>query len=151
MHSIKIPSDLLEKIFEHARKDYPSECCGFIVGPDDQASRLSRSIPCINAQDEYHTRDPLQFPRTSQNAYFVEPRQLLQIQKEIRSKGEVLRMIYHSHPNSDAVFSAEDQKMAAMNGEPVYPDVSYLVISVKQSEIAGYNVFSWDLSQRKFV
>ncbi len=151
MHFVKIPPDVLDKIFEHALGEYPSECCGFIAGPEKEPSVLSRWIPCLNVQNEYHSRDPLQFPRTSQNAYFVEPRQLLKIQKEIRQNGEVLRVIYHSHPNSDAVFSAEDQKMAAPDGEPVYPDVVYLVVSVKQSKIHEYKLFSWDSKRAMFV
>lgn len=146
-----VPPILLDQIFNHALKEYPSECCGFLVGPEKDSSVLSRCIPCINVQDEYHGRDPDGFPRTSQNAYFVDPRQLLQVHKEIRAKGQALRIIYHSHPNSDVVFSDEDQKMAAPDGEPLYSGVAYLVVSVKNGKVHKARVFSWDSSQSKFV
>lgn len=151
MQRIKIQSDLLDQIFAHALKDYPAECCGLILGPENNSELYSRCVPCANVQDEYHRLDPEQFPRTSANAYFMDPRQLLKVQKESRLYSEKLRIIYHSHPNSDAVFSAEDQKMAAPDGEPIYPDVAYLVVSVKEQKIFEYRLFSWDPKQSKFV
>lgn len=151
MQSVKIPSELMEKIFEHALKEYPSECCGLLMGPENRPDIISKWIPCINVQDKYHMLDKERFPRTSKNAYFIEPVQLLKIQKEARLLSETLRVICHSHPDSDAVFSREDQKMAAPDGQPLYPDVSYLVVSVKTGKIFEHRLFLWDSSQSKYV
>lgn len=151
MNPIKIPSDLLQKIDEHFLKEYPSEGCGLLLGPENDPAVISKWISCVNAQDKYNMLDSASFPRTSKNAYFIEPMQLLKVQKEARSLSENLRVICHSHPNSDAVFSAEDEKMAAPDGEPAYPDVSYLVVSIKGGKIFERCLFSWDSSQSKFV
>lgn len=151
MAPIKIPSELLEQIGEHAVREYPFEACGLLLGPEKKPQVISRWIPCVNAQDKYHLWDAALFPRTAHNAYFIEPLQLLKVQKEARATGESLRGIVHSHPDSDAVFSNEDQKMAAPAGEPLYPDVFYLVVSVQKGKISQKRNFFWSPNQRKFV
>src|SRR5688572_26263240 len=101
----QIPSEYLAEIRLQAEKEYPSECCGLILTSADGA--WSRVVPCRNAQDDYHRQDPKVFPRTSRNAFFLDPAQLLTLQKENRQNGESVRVIYHSHPDAAAYFSEE--------------------------------------------
>src|SRR5437868_6908771 len=83
-------------IFDHAEREYPKECCGMILGEVEQ-SGYSRIKIFRNVQDEYRKMDPLNFPRSSRNAYFLDPAELLMFHKEIRGQKEIIKIIYHSH------------------------------------------------------
>lgn len=148
---ILIPPRFLKTIFEQAEHDYPHECCGMILGPRGKKEELSRLRPCVNVQDDYHKRDPKNFPRTAEMAYFIEPRELLAIQKETRAAEEEIRVIYHSHVDASAYFSEEDTHIACPDGEPAYPGVDYLVVSVYKRKAQESNLFTWDPSQKKYV
>lgn len=148
--SISIPSEYLQKIREQAERDYPRETCGILIGPKSQKEKMSGIYSCRNVQDDYHAKDPASFPRDSRTAYFIDPRELLRIQKETREKGCEMRVIYHSHVDAGAYFSEEDQRIALSEGEPAYPGVSYLVISVKKGKAEETSLFSWNENQRTF-
>jgi proteasome lid subunit RPN8/RPN11 len=145
-----IPQSLLKQIFEQAEREYPSECCGMILGPSDKPDALTRIRPLRNVQDEYHKRDPENFPRTAQTAYFMDSTGLLRIHKEARQTKEEIKIIYHSHIDTGAYLSEEDKRIALSEEEPVYPGVAYLVISVIKGKAAEWNLFEWDSSAKDF-
>ncbi len=151
MKTSEIPQALLKVVFEQAEREYPRECCGMILGPRQKEDRLTRLRPCRNAYDAFHAQDPDNFPRTAQTAYFIDPKELLAIQKEIRERDEAIYIIYHSHINTDAYFSAEDKQVAISEGEPAYPGVCYLVISVMQGKVQGASLYQWDDHQKDFL
>jgi len=132
---------LLEPILAQARTEYASECCGLIVESSEGALV---QIPCENLQDTMHAQDPETFTRTSTTAYFIDPRL-------IREHADQLRCIYHSHPDHGAYFSDEDQMAAAPFGEPSFPGVSYLVISVNKGEVGDSVMFVWSDAEEAFV
>lgn len=142
---------MLKNIFDQAEREYPNECCGMIMGPLKSRDQLSRIRPCKNVQDDYHRKDPENFPRTAATAYFIDPRELLAIQRESREKSESLRVIYHSHINAGAYFSEEDVRIACQDGEPTYPGVQYLVVSVTEGKVKDHQLFVWNAEQRKFI
>ncbi len=146
-----IPKEMLDKINHQAEAEYPKECCGMICGPLERKEIFSRVRPCENAQDRYHALDPENFPRTSKTAYFMDPAELLKIQRELRERKEEIRVIYHSHIDAGAYFSEEDTRIAMAEGEPAYPGVDYLVVSVMQGKVQDRNMFHWDRQLRKFI
>jgi proteasome lid subunit RPN8/RPN11 len=146
----EIPQGFLKMIFEQAEKEYPQECCGMILGAGQKKQDFSRLRPCANVYDRYHELDPDNFPRTSKTAYFMEPRELLAIQKEMREKDEVIRVIYHSHIDAGAYFSEEDRRIALSAGGPAYPGVSYLVVSVRERKAQEISIFAWDEKKKNF-
>ena len=148
--AVLIPEEFLEKICKQAEKDYPHETCGILVGPKTRPEKVTAIFPCENVQDRYHTHDPVSFPRTARTAYFIDPRDLLRIQKAARVKEEEMRIIYHSHTDAGAYFSEEDQRIALSEGEPAYPGVSYLVVSVLEKKALEAKIFSWDRKGKIF-
>ena len=148
--NVSIPSEYLEKIRIQAERDYPRESCGILIGPKNQQEQVSGIYPCRNVQDEHHAQDPVSFPRDSRTAYFIDPRDLLRIQKEVREKAYEMRVIYHSHVDAGAYFSEEDQRIALSEGQPAYPGVSYLVVSVKEGKAQEASLFTWDENQNLF-
>ncbi len=147
---VDIPQNLLQQVHEHAIKEYPSECCGMIFAPKD-GDGFSRVRPCVNAQDKYHELDPDTFPRDSKTAYFIDPRELLAIEKELSNHKERIAVIYHSHPDVDAYFSEEDVRRAVSEGEPIYPGTDYLVMSVIKGQLANEKIFRWDEASKEFT
>ncbi len=141
---------MIQAIIQQAEKEYPQECCGILFGPAGEPGKVSTFRACRNVQDEYHKQDLKNFPRSSKTAYIIEPKELLSIQKEIRGRGESVRVIYHSHIDTGAYFSEEDARIAAPEGESAYPGVDYLVVSVTQGKAKDWNLFHWDPKTRKF-
>ena len=148
---MEIPSEMLKSIFEQAQAQYPHECCGMILGPKENPKVLTALRPCQNVQDEYHAKDPVNFPRTAETAYFMDPRELLEIQKSARDSGQAIRVLYHSHVDHGAYFSEEDKRVALQEGEPAWPGVSYLVVSVIQGQAKDHHLFCWDPHKKDFL
>jgi proteasome lid subunit RPN8/RPN11 len=149
--AVSIPRDFIDQIRRQAEKDYPRETCGILVGPQNEKEKVTAIYPCRNVQDEYHTLDPVNFPRTAETAYFIDPKDLLRIQREAREKQGEMRVIYHSHVNAGAYFSEEDQRIALAEGKPAYPGVSYIVISVREGKAGEGSLFHWDERSSAFV
>jgi proteasome lid subunit RPN8/RPN11 len=63
-----------------------------------------------------------------------------------------LRAFYHSHPEHEAYFSAEDKKQA-MGGwdEPNYPQAAQIVMSVRRRAVCATKAFAWDEGTRDFI
>ncbi len=148
---LNIPKEMMADIYKQAKNEYPHECCGMIFGPKAEKLSLTRLRACENVQNKHHELDPETFPRTSATAYFIDPRELLAIQKETREKDEEIRIIYHSHIDVGAYFSEEDKRVATSDGEPVYPGVQYLVVSVLKGEVDDSHLFYWNSEKGDFV
>jgi [CysO sulfur-carrier protein]-S-L-cysteine hydrolase len=142
-------SEELAQIKGQAEAEYPAECCGvLLIKSDARAARLL--LPCRNIQDELHASDPAKHPRDSRTAYFIDPKDLLTIGRR-EGEGYRVAVIYHSHIDAGAYFSATDKRNALIDGEPMYPDAVYVVLSVAQGKVADAQAFVWDAATRDFV
>ena len=139
---------LLQKIFEESCRCYPEEACGFVLGKGGEASEV---IPVKNIQNELHAKDPKRYPRDAKIAYTIDPREMDQIQKKVASSGQTIVSIFHSHPEHGVYFSEEDKGMAAPWGEPLFPELSYLVVSVYAGEVKNASEFYWDKNKKDFT
>ena len=148
---LDIPQSILKKIHAHAIREYPSECCGMILGPKE-SNEWARFYPCQNMQDALHKNSPKQFPRTSRTAYIIGSEDQIAVDKILRATEGRIAVIYHSHIDQDAYFSEEDIKQALYKGEPFYPDAAYLVLSVKkiagEIKVADQKTFFWNVGNR---
>jgi adenylyltransferase/sulfurtransferase len=131
----RLGRSLLDQIYAHAREGYPEEVCGLIIG-SDEARR------CENRQNALHAEDPEHFPRDARSAYNLGPKDLLFLDKSLRSPKPVTA-IYHSHVEVGAYFSDEDARAAAPDGELLYP-VEYLVVDVRKDGVHGAKLFRFE-------
>lgn len=136
-----------DAICQHAQEIFPNECCGAILVKDD----CEEVLRITNIQNAMHGKDPQQFPRDATIAYFMDPKELLAMNKEVDSGRAGLKAFYHSHPNHEAYFSAEDKRQALFGDEPSYPDIAYLVISVYDRQVRDIKAYQWDETARDFV
>ncbi len=148
-----IPAEILAAIYAHARDTYPEECCGFLIGFTRSAT-IDEARRCVNEQNRYHELDPEHFPRTAREAYYLGGRDLRFLADSIGSSRPV-KLIYHSHPDVGAYFSAEDTRAALgrepdATAEPQYP-VDHIVIDAQSDHIGGAKMFQWEPTQRAFV
>lgn len=147
---VAVAPAVLDAVYRHARDTYPEECCGFLLGPrDSPENRCDEAQRCENRQNVLHAEDPVRNPRTARTAYQLGAKDLLLLGKSLRGERPV-KVVYHSHIDAGAYFSAEDQRAATLDGEPAYP-VAYLVIDAQVDRIGGARLFSFDEARRTFV
>jgi adenylyltransferase/sulfurtransferase len=140
--------EALADIYDHARRDYPNECCGIVYGPRGTAI-ADRVSPCQNIQDRLHAEDPLRFTRDARTAYNLDVRDVFALQKSLRGDAPA-KIVYHSHVDVGAYFSDTDQAAAAFDGEPAYP-VEYVVVDVAAGGPRGAKQFAWSDDLKKYV
>lgn len=132
----------LGELRRHLESAYPNEGCGLIFeGP---APGVFRPRPMRNVYDRYHEKDPERFPRTSRTAYLFDPKEWMEVSEQAEAAGERVRCIVHSHGDVGAYFSEEDQTMAAPDGEPLFPEVDYLVVAVDSGKVTHAKLFRWN-------
>ena len=144
----QISRHVLHEVRRHSREDYPDECCGVIVST---AAGDLRVIRIRNIQDEMHASDPCTYPRTARTAYVGHPADLRAALELADEPGSALVAFYHSHPDHDSYFSAEDTAQATPFGEPSYPDALQIVVSVYDRSIHQIKAFSWSPDAGAYV
>jgi proteasome lid subunit RPN8/RPN11 len=151
MNSVTIRKATFDQIVAQAEREFPFECCGFIIAGDGDAVEEVR--PITNIQNRKHAEDPVAFARDARTAFLMEPREHLAVLNEIDRRRLQLSAVYHSHPDHDAYFSATDRAQACSfdPGEPDYPDTVHIVLSVRAGRFARAAVFRWDPAAKDFI
>ena len=113
-----LKSDISEMLISHAKAEYPRECCGILLGECTNGRKtVSKLIQTENtANGTAHFQiDPLAVAKAEQGPF------------------EILGF-YHSHPDCEAIPSAEDV-LHMIAGH------SYLIISVRNGECSDMRSF----------
>jgi len=125
---LRIPHTIMEQMIDHAKREYPHECCGLLAGHGIEVFRIYETT----------NRD------RSRTSYFMEPKEQFKIFKDIRKKGLELKAIYHSHPDHPAYPSRKDVELA------YYPDAVYIIISIdsdRNTVVKGFNIVDSKVSE----
>lgn len=149
MTPIAIPDDVLAAVYAHAISAFPDECCGYLVGRAPDA--VEAAVPCRNAQrDGDH---PIAPERGADAGFVIAGEELFRFARSFDSDRPA-RIVYHSHPNGRAYFSAVDRKVAA---GPAYP-VQHVVVGVARPDtsdaaasIAEVAQFAWSDAEGDYV
>ncbi len=120
---VKISRDNYNKILEHAKKEFPNECCGLIAGVKAEGTVIINEIYELANIDN------------SSEHFSMDPKEQFKAIKDIRSKGYELLGNYHSHPFTPSRPSEEDKRLA------FDPEAIYAIISIQES-IEVLNLFS---------
>ena len=145
---MKISPKDLHDVRRHCREEYPHEGCGVVVSLSDGSTRVLR---VRNIQDEMHSRDPVAYPRTARHAYYGHPADLFAAIEQGEAEGCSIVAFYHSHPDHDSYFSAEDIAQATPYGEPSYPGALQLVVSVYDRSVRDIKAFAWSADAGSYV
>jgi proteasome lid subunit RPN8/RPN11 len=115
----------LEEIRRHGEETYPYECCGALLGEmEDGRNVVKATVRCGNTRED-----------SPHNRYQIDPRELVNIQREGRERGYDIVGFYHSHPDHPARWSATDLAEAHWIG------CSYVITSVEKGKAMLTNSF----------
>lgn len=126
----------------HAGRDYPHECCGFLVGRVQQKGesrriRIERAVPAENINRE-----------RARDRYEIHPLAYLQLEKSLTGTGQEIVGYYHSHPDHPSRPSTTD--LTLFGGWPGY---IYVIVAVdgKSSSAKKYDVTAWSLEEHRLA
>ncbi len=151
MKAASIRRASMEAIVAQAEREFPFECCGFIIG--DNETSVEEVRPVANIQNRMHAEDATAFPRDARMAFLMEPKEHLAVMNEVDRRKLAIRAVYHSHPDHDAYFSATDRAQACSFDPPApdYPGAVYIVMSIRAGKFAGAAAFAWDFDRKEFA
>ena len=101
-------------MFEHCRRDYPNEACGYLAGRNGAAAR---TIPITNIH-------------ASPSSYEMDPKEQLQVQRRLREQKMEPLAIYHSHVATEAYPSRRDIDRATAVQD--FFDGRYVLVTLKE-------------------
>ena len=149
LRDLQISSYVLDMMLRQAEREYPCEACGIVIGP--KIKRIALGVfPVKNIQDALHAQDPKRYPRDAKIAYQMDPKEVKIVAKEAESKNFETKLFYHSHPDHGVYFSEEDKAMACPWGEPSFPEVGHIVISVDGGKAVAASEFYWNPEKKDF-
>jgi proteasome lid subunit RPN8/RPN11 len=142
--AIRFGPEQFESIRAHGARDYPSECCGVLLGhADGESKEVSEVVPLRNlrhdparAQEILPVQDASR--ESEKNRFLIDPEDQLRVENDSRQRGLDVLGYYHSHPDHPARPSNYDREHA-------WPWYSYVILSVERGE--PRDVTSWVLSK----
>lgn len=120
--AIAIPDDVLAELCAHARATYPAECCGYLVGPRG-GQAVTGVVRCTNVDPHAET------------GFGIDGRELFDFARSLDTELPA-RVLYHSHPNGRAYFSARDRELAG--GYPV----QHLIVGIDDTRVVEVALFA---------
>lgn len=132
---LQLPAAVLAELHAHALETYPEECCGFISGPASEPARLTTSAREVNEANKFHKLDPETFPRTARTYFKINELRAARSFEQGDKNGEPIKVIYHSHCDAGAYFSAEDAATFSSEGTLMWP-CAFIVVSVQDGRVA---------------
>ena len=107
----------LERIEQQGVEAYPEECCGVLLGKEQNGrKRLSDILPLNNARED-----------SRRNRFLILPEDFVRSEREARARGMEILGFYHSHPDHPARPSDYDREHA-------WPWYTYLILAVEKGK-----------------
>jgi len=94
-----LPANVRRAVIAHARREYPRECCGFLIG---HRERVLHALPLPNVDSRPRVR------------FRIDDRHHIEVRRMLRRFQPPLAIVgvYHSHPDGPAEPSAADCREA---------------------------------------
>jgi proteasome lid subunit RPN8/RPN11 len=144
MSKLRYPKEILDVLRREAEAAYPREACGLLSGMPGRWGPVPIGVHAMeNVYDRYHEADPEAYPRTSRTAYLMDPGKQAALVRALEAAGTPVCCIYHSHVDTGAYFSEEDERAALWDGQPLFPGVEYLVLGVQEGKVQEAKAFWW--------
>ncbi len=145
---LKLSSQQQAKIYHHAQRCYPEECCGILLGLShgNQETEVievweTENVWDASSEDVFATVVSSQEAQTGtrRDRFTIDPAVLLKAQKYARQENLDIVGIYHSHPDQVAYPSEFDRAIA-------WETYSYVILSVQQGNVVACR--SWRLDDQ---
>ena len=125
-YALKIPAELMQKIEAHGVETFPYECCGALLGRDDDGGRVVTALFALSNRRQDSPR----------NRFEITPEDVMLAERTAHDKKLDLIGWYHSHPNAPAQPSEFDREHA-------WPWYSYIIVSIRDG--SAKEMTSWRL------
>lgn len=164
---LRLTRAVLRALEEDARARYvkDAEACGYLVGPAGDALLCDEVVPLPNLAARLHQVDPKTFFHTARSFFAFDEKKFNDAVIRGRALGRPVKVIYHSHLDAGAYFSATDAAVMS-GGDPPVGDgepgrlgpgpswpLAFLVTSVRAGDggtvIDEHKLFVW--RERNFV
>ena len=133
---VRLTSDVVAEIQQHARETYPDECCGFLVASEGGDDAPEREIDRVErAANNAH--------RSRERRFVIGAEELRGAEERARASGATVVGFYHSHPDHPARPSQFDQEHA-------WPWYTYLVIAVTSAGPGPLGAFELSADEATF-
>ncbi len=146
--SVEIPRRILNDLYAHAIETLPDECCGLIVGTDED--RFQRLVRCRNEMTMHHRQDPVEYPRDGSEAFYMNSLDYMMVQEEAEARGARVTAVYHSHVGVGAYLSGMDLAYAESASFP-FPDADHIVVAVFDRKVDSVAFFRQDGEGQSFL
>ncbi|MGZ8528066.1 MAG: Mov34/MPN/PAD-1 family protein [Candidatus Limnocylindrales bacterium] len=115
--TVRLPDAIRATLVEHARREYPNEACGIVIGSAlaAEGGQALRFSPTRNAA-------------ASPYRYEIDSGDLLRLTLDADAADEAFWAVVHSHVRSPARPSPTDLGLA------FYPDALYILVSLAEAE-----------------
>lgn len=138
---IRIPEPIVRTIEAAAEAAYPDECCGLLVGRDNESGAVvvTAVAPSPNVAAGSHA-----------DSFEVDPQVrfdvMRRLDKQNATGGAAERIVghYHSHPDHPPAPSARDLEMA------YEPEMVWVIVAVDQGRAAGMRAHRLDEAANRF-
>ncbi|HEX5481125.1 MAG TPA: M67 family metallopeptidase [Terriglobia bacterium] len=141
---LRITGEQVNAIGSHGAREYPNECCGAMLGVETGGVKEVRELAALKNIRQDFARGQELIPLTAleteseRNRFLIDPKDLVQVEKQARNRGLDIIGFYHSHPDHPARPSAYDRDHA-------FPWYSYVIITVEAGKPGPYA--SWVLRE----
>lgn len=108
---IRVSRAILDEMVNHAKTEWPIECCGLLAGKDGLVTGIYR----------------LENQEKSRTSYLAAPEQQLQAFTEMEDLGLDLLATYHSHPDTESYPSPADIEKA------FFTEAVTMIVSLKDA------------------
>ena len=129
----------------HAEQAYPHEGCGLLLGSFDAEADKKTLVELVFlknawakavADDLAESGYQASQDMTTARRYWIDPKAMLETQRQARQQGLSIIGVYHSHPDATAVPSMCDRDLA-------WPAYAYVIVSVRNGLAADLQ--NWQL------
>ena len=120
----KIVSSQMESA---AKKAYPCECCGILVGKKSEKGE-------IEVTEIREATNQIQGDQQATH-FSIDPLSLYNIERELDSRDLEIVGFYHSHPDCKAILSDEDRKY-------MVPGLLYVILSVTANGVVDVKSYT---------
>ena len=132
--TINITPEIIEAFISHGEKDYPHECCGFILGQfrGDESFGIEY-LPVSNVKEENRER-----------RFLIDPLAYQKAEDEADERKMSIISIVHSHPD-------HPDKPSDFDRDHAWPGFSYIIISIQNGRTASYRSWQLNKNRKKFI
>jgi [CysO sulfur-carrier protein]-S-L-cysteine hydrolase len=156
--NLRITQAALDAVIADALRGYAvdEEACGYLLGPSADGALCDETVSMPNLAKKLHAVDPETYFRPARTFFAFNEKKFDDAVRQGGQAGRPVKVLYHSHLDAGAYFSATDRAVMSMGHPPeteggpialgpgpAWP-LAFLVTSVRADGVDEHALFIWD-------